>query len=283
VRYRTIAHAATVKTVLTTPPSDGAARRTSRASAGGRALVARFAGSVADRPSGLIACRAIGLEGSLRVTVGSRLTVRITVGVRGHEEGFARPHPVATLGRQIEETQDSLRAPASRASYAVAGRATRCRRPLSGRRSACAMPIASGSIPQAQRQPHSDQPPALRQRLPRARGRRLHAPRHDYRGCADDLIAAAQAAGRTIRRSALTHGHDDQIGSLEALKQCLGDRVEVLMPGVDARIHAGEQPAAGRSSRPSQTYGSTAATAWAASRRSRAEDTPRPRCVPGHT
>jgi glyoxylase-like metal-dependent hydrolase (beta-lactamase superfamily II) len=60
-------------------------------------------------------------------------------------------------------------------------------------------------------------------------------------GGADDLIAAAQTAGGTIRRIALTHGHGDHVGSLDALKQRLGDDVEVLMPELDARIHAGEK------------------------------------------
>ena len=60
-------------------------------------------------------------------------------------------------------------------------------------------------------------------------------------GGADDPIEAAQAAGGTIRRIALTHGHGDHVGSLDALKQRLGDQVEVLMPEVDARIHAGEK------------------------------------------
>jgi glyoxylase-like metal-dependent hydrolase (beta-lactamase superfamily II) len=36
-------------------------------------------------------------------------------------------------------------------------------------------------------------------------------------GGADDLIEAAQAAGGTIRRIALTHGHGDDVGSLDAL------------------------------------------------------------------
>jgi glyoxylase-like metal-dependent hydrolase (beta-lactamase superfamily II) len=58
---------------------------------------------------------------------------------------------------------------------------------------------------------------------------------------ADDLIQAAQAAGGTIRRIALTHGHSDHAGSLDALKQRLGDQVEVLMPELDARILAGEK------------------------------------------
>src|SRR5947208_2533087 len=60
-------------------------------------------------------------------------------------------------------------------------------------------------------------------------------------GAADDLIAAARAAGGEIRRIALTHGHGDHVGSVDALKQRLGDSVEVLMPELDARIHAGEK------------------------------------------
>ena len=60
-------------------------------------------------------------------------------------------------------------------------------------------------------------------------------------GGADKLIAAASRAGAKIRRVALTHGHGDHAGSLDALKQDLGDQVEVLIPELDARIHAGEQ------------------------------------------
>ncbi len=63
---------------------------------------------------------------------------------------------------------------------------------------------------------------------------------------ADALIAAAAAAGGTIRRIALTHGHADHVGALDALKERLGDAVEVLMPELDARIHAGEQIVAGK-------------------------------------
>ena len=44
-------------------------------------------------------------------------------------------------------------------------------------------------------------------------------------GGADDLIAAAQAAGGQIRRIALTHGHGDHVGSVDALKQKLGPDV----------------------------------------------------------
>jgi glyoxylase-like metal-dependent hydrolase (beta-lactamase superfamily II) len=58
---------------------------------------------------------------------------------------------------------------------------------------------------------------------------------------ADELIAAARDAGGEIRRIALTHGHGDHVGSLDALKATLGDSVEVLMPQLDARIHAGEK------------------------------------------
>jgi glyoxylase-like metal-dependent hydrolase (beta-lactamase superfamily II) len=63
---------------------------------------------------------------------------------------------------------------------------------------------------------------------------------------ADALIAAAAAAGGTIRRIALTHGHGDHVGSLDALKEELGDAVEVAMPELDARIHAGEQVVEGK-------------------------------------
>jgi glyoxylase-like metal-dependent hydrolase (beta-lactamase superfamily II) len=58
-----------------------------------------------------------------------------------------------------------------------------------------------------------------------------------FRGAAKRLIAAADAP---IRRIALTHGHGDHVGSLDALKRELGSTVRVLMPKLDARIHAGE-------------------------------------------
>lgn len=57
---------------------------------------------------------------------------------------------------------------------------------------------------------------------------------------ADAILGAASAAGGTIRRIALTHGHGDHVGALDALKTRLGDAVQVLMPELDARIHAGE-------------------------------------------
>jgi glyoxylase-like metal-dependent hydrolase (beta-lactamase superfamily II) len=63
-------------------------------------------------------------------------------------------------------------------------------------------------------------------------------------GAADALIEAAKQAGGEIRRIALTHGHGDHVGSLDALKERLG--VEVLMPELDARIHAGEKVVEGK-------------------------------------
>src|SRR5690348_6113769 len=63
-------------------------------------------------------------------------------------------------------------------------------------------------------------------------------------GGAGALIAAAEEAGGAIRRIAMTHGHGDHVGSLDALKERLG--VEVLMPDVDARIHAGEKVVDGK-------------------------------------
>jgi glyoxylase-like metal-dependent hydrolase (beta-lactamase superfamily II) len=65
-------------------------------------------------------------------------------------------------------------------------------------------------------------------------------------GAAEDLIAAAQSAGTPIVRIALTHGHGDHVGSLDALKERLGDSVQVLMPELDARIHAGEKVVEGK-------------------------------------
>jgi glyoxylase-like metal-dependent hydrolase (beta-lactamase superfamily II) len=54
---------------------------------------------------------------------------------------------------------------------------------------------------------------------------------------AEQIIAAA---AEPIRRIALTHGHGDHVGSLDALKERLPD-VEVLMPEIDADIHAGRR------------------------------------------
>ena len=66
------------------------------------------------------------------------------------------------------------------------------------------------------------------------------------RSAADDLIAAAAAAGGSIRRIALTHGHGDHVGGLDRLREKLGSGVEVLMPELDARIHAGEKVVEGK-------------------------------------
>jgi len=65
------------------------------------------------------------------------------------------------------------------------------------------------------------------------------------RGAAD-ILAAAETAGGAIRRIALTHGHSDHVGCLDALNERLGDSVEVLMPEFDARIHAGERVVDGK-------------------------------------
>jgi glyoxylase-like metal-dependent hydrolase (beta-lactamase superfamily II) len=60
---------------------------------------------------------------------------------------------------------------------------------------------------------------------------------------AEGILAAA---GGSLRRIALTHGHGDHVGALDALKERLGDSVQVLMPELDARIHAGEQVVEGK-------------------------------------
>ncbi len=64
----------------------------------------------------------------------------------------------------------------------------------------------------------------------------------------DALLAAARDAGAAIRGIALTHGHGDHVGSLDECKARLGDQVQVLMPELDARIHAGETVAEGKPS-----------------------------------
>jgi len=63
---------------------------------------------------------------------------------------------------------------------------------------------------------------------------------------AGDVIAAAKKSGIEIRRIALTHGHGDHAGSLDALKERLGDSVQVLIPELDEKILAGEQVVQGK-------------------------------------
>jgi glyoxylase-like metal-dependent hydrolase (beta-lactamase superfamily II) len=64
-------------------------------------------------------------------------------------------------------------------------------------------------------------------------------------GGAQKLVDAALSAGAQIKRIALTHGHGDHVGSLDALKERLGG-VEVLLSDLDARIHAGDKVVDGK-------------------------------------
>src|SRR4051794_31702855 len=63
---------------------------------------------------------------------------------------------------------------------------------------------------------------------------------------AHDLIGAAQRAGGEIRRIALTHGHGDHAGGLDAIVAQLGDGTEVLVGEPDARVWAGEKEIDGK-------------------------------------
>jgi glyoxylase-like metal-dependent hydrolase (beta-lactamase superfamily II) len=64
-------------------------------------------------------------------------------------------------------------------------------------------------------------------------------------GAAKALIEAAHAAGGAITRIALTHGHGDHVGSVDALAEQLSGAT-VLMGELDARILAGEKVIEGK-------------------------------------
>jgi glyoxylase-like metal-dependent hydrolase (beta-lactamase superfamily II) len=67
----------------------------------------------------------------------------------------------------------------------------------------------------------------------------------------DGILAASVKHGGVIRRIVLTHGHGDHVGSVDALRESLGDDVPVLLSAADIAIHAGQPVAA-----PAQKRGS---------------------------
>ena len=64
-------------------------------------------------------------------------------------------------------------------------------------------------------------------------------------GSADGILAAAQAAGGTIARIALTHGHADHVGSVDELRSKLGAEVEISI-GEIRRAHPRRRESGGR-------------------------------------
>jgi glyoxylase-like metal-dependent hydrolase (beta-lactamase superfamily II) len=65
-------------------------------------------------------------------------------------------------------------------------------------------------------------------------------------GRADELVAIARREGGEIKRIVLTHGHGDHAGSLDGLRERLGDDVVVFLGDADARIWAGERVVEGK-------------------------------------
>jgi glyoxylase-like metal-dependent hydrolase (beta-lactamase superfamily II) len=65
-------------------------------------------------------------------------------------------------------------------------------------------------------------------------------------GAADKLLAIARRNGAEIRRIAMTHGHQDHAGSLDALQKQLGNEVEISISDLDARECAGEHVIEGK-------------------------------------
>jgi glyoxylase-like metal-dependent hydrolase (beta-lactamase superfamily II) len=66
------------------------------------------------------------------------------------------------------------------------------------------------------------------------------------------LAAAAEAEAVPIRRIALTHAHRDHIGSLDELRERLGDGIPVLLSETDAGILSGQLPRPARGGFPKE-------------------------------